>query len=86
MLPGHRRYVVTPGQHRKRFVAGALNASTKKLTWVDAPTKASDLFCKLLWKIAAEYRTAKRINLIVDNYIIPRARRCSASSLSSAAG
>jgi len=48
MLKGERRYVVTPGQNKKRFVAGALNAKTKKLTWVGASTKASDLFCKLV--------------------------------------
>jgi hypothetical protein len=43
MLTGHRRYVLTPGQNKKRFVAGALNATTKNLTWVDAATKASDV-------------------------------------------
>ena len=75
MLKGHRRYVLTPGQNKKRFVAGALNATTKKLTWVDAPTKASDLFCKLVWKLAAEYRDAKRIHLIIDNYIIHSSKR-----------
>jgi hypothetical protein len=75
MLPGHRRYVVTPGQNRKRFVAGALNAKTKKLTWVDAPTKASDLFCKLVWKVATENRTARRIHFIVDNYIIHSSKK-----------
>ena len=36
MLPGHRRYVVTPGKNQKRFVAGALNAVTGKLTWVES--------------------------------------------------
>jgi len=46
MLKGERRYVVTPGQNKKRFVAGALNAKTKKLTWVDAPSKASDRACE----------------------------------------
>ncbi len=49
MPRGHRRYVVTPGQNKKRFVAGALNATTGKMTWVDAPTKASELFHKLVW-------------------------------------
>jgi len=52
MVPGHRRRVVTPGKNKKHFVAGALNAATRKLTWVEAPTKASDLFCKLVWKLA----------------------------------
>jgi transposase len=75
MLPRHRRYVVTPGQNRKRFVAGALNAKTRKLTWVDASSKASDLFCKLVWKLATEYRTARRIHLIVDNYIIHSSKK-----------
>lgn len=75
MLPGHRRYVLTPGKNKKRFVAGALNAQTRKLTWVTATTKASDLFCKLVWKLAAEYRSAKRIHLIVDNYIIHSSKK-----------
>ena len=75
MLPGHRRYVVTPGKNKKHFVAGALNAATGKLTWVDAPSKASALFCKLVWKLAADYRRAKRIHLIVDNYIIHSSKR-----------
>ena len=75
MLPGHRRYVLTPGQNKKRFVAGALNAKTRKLTWVDAPSKASDLFCKLVWKLATEYRSARRVHLIVDNYIIHSSKK-----------
>ena len=75
MLPGHRRYVVTPGQNKKRFIAGALNAKTRKLTWVEAPTKSSDLFCKLVWKLVAEHRTAQRIHLIIDNYIIHASKK-----------
>ena len=75
MLPGHRRYVVTPGQNRKRFVAGALNAETRKLIWVEGPTKASGLFCKLVWKVATENRTARRIHFIVDNYIIHSSKK-----------
>lgn len=75
MPRGLRRVVVTPGQNRKRFVAGALNAATGKLTWVEAKSKASDLFCKLVWKLATEYRSARRIHLIVDNYIIHASRK-----------
>ena len=33
------------------------------------------LFCKLVWKLAAEYRKAKRIHLIVDNYIIHSSKK-----------
>jgi transposase len=75
MPRGHRRYVLTPGKNQKRFVAGALNASTGKMTWVDAPTKASALFHKLIWKLLAEYRGSRRIHLIVDNYIIHSSKR-----------
>lgn len=75
MLPGHRRYVVTPGKNQKRFVAGALNATTGRLTWVKATSKASSLFCALVWKLAAEYRDARYIHLIVDNYIIHSSKR-----------
>ena len=75
MPKGHRRLVVTPGQNKKRFIAGALNTATGKLTWVEAHSKASDLFCKLLWKLAAEHRDAKRIHVILDNYIIHSSRK-----------
>jgi transposase len=75
MPKGHRRYVLTPGKNKKRFVAGALNAATGKLTWVDAPSKASALFCALVWKLAGEYRHARRIHVILDNYIIHSSKR-----------
>lgn len=78
MLPGHRRTVVTPGKNKKHFLAGALNATTRKLTWVEAPTKSSDLFCKLVWKLATEYRRARRLHLIVDNYIIHSSKKTQA--------
>ena len=75
MPKGVRRVVVTPGKNKKRFVAGALNAATGRVTWVEAGSKASDLFCKLVWKLAAEYRRARRIHLIVDNYIIHSSKK-----------
>ena len=74
MPKGLRRVVVTPGQNKKRFVAGALNAATGKITWVEAKSKVSALFCKLVWKLASEYRDAKRIHLIVDDYVIHSSR------------
>jgi transposase len=33
------------------------------------------LFCKLFWKLATEYRDARRIHIIVDNYIIHSSKR-----------
>lgn len=75
MLPGHRRRVVTPGKNRKRYVAGALNAATGQLTWVEAASKSSELFCKLVWRLVADYPKAQRIHLIVDNYIIHSSKK-----------
>lgn len=75
VLKGQRRYVRTPGQNKKRFVAGALNSATGKLTWVTATSKASELFHKLVWKLLGEYRTARRIHLVLDNYIIHSSKK-----------
>jgi hypothetical protein len=58
MLPGVQRRVVTPGKNQKHYLAGALDARTGKLLFVDAPSKSSALFCKLLWRLATTYRHA----------------------------
>ena len=39
-LPGMRRYVRTPGKNQKHYLAGALDASTRRVTWVDGTSKA----------------------------------------------
>jgi len=78
MVPGHRRFVITPGKNKKHFVAGALNAATRKLIWVEGLSKSSDLFCRLVWKLATEHRRARRINLILDNYIIHASKKSQA--------
>jgi transposase len=67
MLKGRRRNVVTPGNNEKRYLAGALNARTGKLTWVKGSRKASALFISLLWRLATENPRARRIHLILDN-------------------
>ena len=71
---GFQRKVLTPGQNQKRYIAGALHANTGKLTWVAGDRKNSDLFCQLLWRLAAEHRDARRIHIILDNYIIHSSR------------
>ncbi len=74
MPRGVQRTVLTPGQNQKRYIAGALNASTRKLTWVTGDRKNSDLFCQLLWRLAGQHRAARRIHIILDNYIIHSSR------------
>ena len=39
--------VVTPGRNRKTYVAGALNARTLRVLWVEQPAKRSELFIAL---------------------------------------
>jgi transposase len=71
MLRGAQKTVLTPGKNQKRYLAGALNARTGRLTWVEAERKNSQLFILQLWQLVGrDYPEAKRIHLILDNYRI----------------
>lgn len=68
MLPGQQKKVLTPGANEKRYLAGALNAFTGQLTWVEGESKNSELFMRLVFQLGWDYPGAKRIHLILDNY------------------
>lgn len=70
MLPGLQKQVVTPGQNEKRYLAGALDARTGLLYWVEGMRKTSALFVALLAKLVDRYPEASKIHVIVDNYRI----------------
>jgi len=70
MLPGQQKLVLTPGQNRKAFLAGAYDPRTGRLTCVDGDRKAVWLFLNLLRALLRVYRSARRIHLILDNYVI----------------
>jgi transposase len=71
MLRSTQKTVLTPGKNQKRYLAGALNARTGRLTWVEADRKNSQLFILQLWQLVGrDYPQAKRIHLILDNYRI----------------
>jgi transposase len=71
MLRGTQKTVLTPGKNQKRYLAGALNARTGRLTCVEADRKNSQLFILQLWQLVGrDYPQAKRIHLILDNYRI----------------
>lgn len=70
MVPGQQKQVLTPGQNQKRYLAGALDAETGELTWVEGDKKNSLLFILLLWELVQRYRNAKAIHVILDNYSI----------------
>jgi transposase len=73
---GIRKEVVTPGQNKKHYLAGALNAKTGRLTWVEAEKKNSDLFIRQLWQLVKrDYPEATHIHVILDNFSIHKSRR-----------
>ena len=69
MLSGRQKQVLTPGCNEKRYLAGALDPQTGKLTWVEGERKNSLLFLQLLHKLVTKtYRRARTIHLILDNF------------------
>jgi len=74
MVRGQQKEVETPGQNEKRYLAGAINAVTGELVWVEGRRKASDLFIALLGKLAQVYAHARVIHVILDNYRIHHSR------------
>ncbi len=62
--------IPTPGQNQKRYLAGALHARTGKVVWVEGKRKNSLLFIHFLYQLKRTYRRARRIVLILDNYVI----------------
>jgi transposase len=70
MLRGQQKQVPTPGKNEKRYLAGALNAATRRLDWIEGARKTSDLFIALVDHLAKHYRKAKKIHLVLDNFRI----------------
>jgi hypothetical protein len=69
MLSGKQKWVLTQGCNDKRYLAGAFNPRTGKLTWVEGERKNSLLFLQLLYKLVTKtYHRARTIHLILDNY------------------
>ena len=75
MLPGQQKTVLTPGKNQKSYLAGALNAHTGQLTWVEGERKTSDLFILLLWQLLKDYPQAKCIHVVLDNFKIHDSQR-----------
>ena len=70
MQKGKQTTIPTPGKNQKHYLAGALNAATGKVVWVEWEKKNSEIFILLLAELRKRYRKAKKITLIADNYII----------------
>ncbi len=67
MNRGQQKEVLTPGQNEKRYLAGAMDARTGEVTWVEAEKKDSMLFIMLLHELRNTYPEAKKIHVILDN-------------------
>lgn len=71
MLCGQQKTVLTPGKNEKRYLAGALNAATGRLAWVEGARKTSGLFIDLVDHLVKRaYSRAGKIHLILDNFRI----------------
>jgi transposase len=74
-IKGQQRKVATPGQNKKHYLAGALHSQTGQISYVSGQRKTSDLFIELLEKVKGQYRRAKSVTFIVDNYIIHKSKK-----------
>jgi len=70
MNRGQQKEVLTPGQNQKRYLAGALDAASGRLTCVEGTAKTSSLFVALQRALVDAYPRARRIHVILDNYRI----------------
>jgi len=67
---GQQKEVLTPGKNVKRYLAGALDARSRQLLWVEGERKTSALFIALLNHLLQTYPHAPVIHVILDNYRI----------------
>ena len=76
MPKGSQAEVMTPGQNEKHDLAGALNLATGKILHCLGPRKNHALFRDLLTLLDRTYpeRWVKRIDVVVDNYRIHKAK------------
>ena len=69
MNRGTQKTVRTPGKNVKRYLCGALDAASDKLTWVAGVRKNSLLFIDTLKALARVY-SGRRVQVILDNFRI----------------
>jgi transposase len=83
MLRGDQRQVPTPGTNQKRYIAGAMNAKTRRLTWVWGEHRNSRLFIDMILELCRRFRRYRVIHLIVDNarFHTPRGSKQTAQAL-----
>jgi transposase len=82
MLRGQQKTVLTPGKNQKRYLAGALNHATGRLTWVEGTRKTSALVIALVDHLVKRaYSRTRKIHLVLDNFKIHSSRAIEAALL-----
>lgn len=82
MLRGQQKEVLTPGQNEKRYLAGALNAVSGRIAWVEGLRKTSALFvCLVEHLVGRAYTHARTIHLVLDNFRIHSSRAVQAAMI-----
>jgi transposase len=74
MNASRQKLVMTPGQNKKAYLAGTLDARTGDVLWVGGALKDSALFVAMLEKLDRHHGDAKRIHVILDNYGIHKSK------------
>jgi transposase len=82
MLRGQQKTVLTPGQNKKHYLAGALDAHTGRIAWVEGPRKTSALFIALVdHLLKRDSLRGKTLHLVLDNFRIHSSRAVAAARL-----
>lgn len=71
---GQQAVVLTPGKNVKRYIFGALNARTGRIVSGIVEYKTAAMFVEFLQYLSSVYRGAKRLHLVLDNYVIHKAQ------------
>jgi transposase len=79
MNQGTQKTVLTPGKNVKRYLCGALDALTDKITWVARARKNSQLFIDTLRALARVYADKTRVHVILDNFRIHSSKAAQAA-------
>lgn len=72
---GQQTAIETPGNNRKRYLAGALHADTGTITAVEGDGHDTDLLLELLEKLRLRYRGFSTINVVMDSAPSHRSNR-----------
>jgi transposase len=75
MLPSTQKTVITPGKNVKRYVYGALSVDGRELIAMTSRRKNADGFIEFLRRLRAKNPRARRIHLVLDNYVIHKCKK-----------